>query len=102
MRNQIVDRQLVPVGTAVRHLEFVDNFVALGCDEGEVRSAAEAVNKQLGKAGLPTHGCDVTVGGEALGWEFSESRPLVRPTPCRIWKLRLGCLGAPPPRSSQK
>ena len=70
------------------HTQYVDNFLALSQRPEPARRAAEAVRAAFDAAALPHHGVEESRGGEALGWEFGSSAPVVGTTPRAIWRLR--------------
>ena len=88
--NRLVDRSVPPPLHPLLHTEYVDNFVCLSQDGKTARERAEQVQAALQSRGLPTHEVEASIGGETLGWEFSDVEPGVHLSRRRLWKYRLG------------
>ena len=86
---RLVDGKPAPHMRPFVHTEYVDNFVALSQSQGLVKELAAEVQGALQERGLPTHEVEATVGGDTLGWHFSDTSPTVTVTTRRLWKLRL-------------
>ena len=88
--NRLSDNKVPPNMQPFIHTEYVDNFLCLSQDPKIARRRAEQVQSALEERGLPTHDIEASVGGQTLGWEFSEHEPAVHLSRGRLWKYRLG------------
>ena len=82
----------IPAPRPFLHTQYVDNYVAISHEHGIAGRSAHEVAQALNQRGLPTHDVEDDVGGETLGWKFSDTAAQVTMTPRRLWKLRLGVL----------
>ena len=89
---RIVDRQPVAGIELFVHTEYVDNFIALSQRPGIVFELATEAGQALRSRGLPTHEVEAGYGLETLGWAFDQSKPVVKVTNKRLWRLRLATL----------
>ena len=87
--NRLKDNKIPPAMRPFIHTEYVDNFLCLSQDGSLAREMAERVDSALQERGLPTHEVETSIGGCALGWEFSDSQPRVHLSRARLWKYRL-------------
>ncbi|CAE8615524.1 unnamed protein product [Polarella glacialis] len=72
------------------HVEYVDNFAAIGCNADEVSKALAAVNQIMTQLNIPTHEIHtVDNHGDLLGWSFDGHVGSWRPTNRRAWKIIL-------------
>ncbi|MBM4023751.1 MAG: hypothetical protein FJ284_16205, partial [Planctomycetes bacterium] len=88
--SRLRDRQPWQPGLAVRHSEYVDNFVALGSSKVEVGNAVNSVVGELRRIGLPVH--EIETGctqAKVLGWEINGLTGTIRPSSSRLWRVRL-------------
>ena len=70
---------------------YVDNYIVLGVKSNAVQDAADKINQQLNRQGLPTHEVQTAqAGGEFIGMEFSGFPARVRVKPARLWRLWAG------------
>ena len=59
----LIDRQPPPdISQDFGHTEYVDNFVALSQQEAAAKQAAERVEAELQRVGLPTHPVESVFG----------------------------------------
>ncbi|CAK0821614.1 unnamed protein product [Prorocentrum cordatum] len=89
--NALADGRPPPGLEPIVHTEYVDNFACFGRDPAVVRDVVARVRGRLVAAGLPMHEAEVSVGGDALGWHFTEGGR------CSMslrtaWRLRLALL----------
>ena len=89
---RVVDGRRVPDVDPIVHTEYVDNFIGISQSLPAATAAADKVAKALTAVGFGVHGPDVTRGGAALGWQFSDDAPEIATNPRRAWRLRLGIL----------
>ena len=89
---RVVDDRRVPDMNPLVHTEYVDNFIGISQSAPAASEAADKVAKALTAVGFGILGPDVTCGGAALGWQFSDSTPEIATNPRRAWRLRLGIL----------
>ena len=74
------------------HTEYADNLESYAYKEKLVRAAATGVEAKLNYAGLPTHPVGVACGGDALGWHFPATEPILGVSTRGIRRLRFGLL----------
>ena len=82
----------IPAPRPFLHTQYVDNYIAISQEHGIAGKSAHDVAQALNQRGLPTHDVEDDIGGETLGWKFSDTAAQVTMTPRRLWKLRLGVL----------
>ncbi|CAK0813222.1 unnamed protein product, partial [Prorocentrum cordatum] len=94
---RIADRRPPPPMTPGAHLEYVDNFIAIGTDSEWVAALVRRVSDALRARGLEVkaedHAGEVPGESEALGWCIDRGRCLVRPARARLWRARLAVRG---------
>ena len=64
--------------------------MGVSSDASIARGAAQTVDDAFLALGLPTHGVEFSLGGDTLGWTFSEQYAEVSLNPRRCWRYRLG------------
>eukprot|EP00971_Amphidinium_carterae_P350985 6491839-Amphidinium_carterae.2 len=75
------------------HLEYVDNFVALGTQASTVNQLLNSAVDALQKAGLPTHEEQEACRDlQVLGWNFKGKEGVIVPSGKRIHRLRWGII----------
>jgi hypothetical protein len=92
--HRVIDGQpSIPVSVSVSdplHVEYVDNFAAIGSSAENVTQALNAVNKLMNDLGLPTHDiCDTCRTTDLIGWSLDGAAATIRPTHRRAWKIIL-------------
>ncbi|CAK0826987.1 unnamed protein product [Prorocentrum cordatum] len=94
---RIVDHRPPPPMTPGAHLEYVDNFIAIGTDSEWVAALVRRVSDALRARGLEVkaedHAGELPGESEALGWCIDRGRCIVRPTRARLWRARLAVRG---------
>ncbi|CAK0902508.1 unnamed protein product [Prorocentrum cordatum] len=94
---RIVDRRPPPPMTPGAHLEYVDNFIAIGTDSEWAAALVRRVSDALRARGLEVkaedHAGELPGESEALGWCIDRGRCIVRPTRARLWRARLAVRG---------
>ncbi|CAK0904200.1 unnamed protein product, partial [Prorocentrum cordatum] len=94
--NALVDGRPPPGLEPIAHTECVDNFARFGRGPAVVRDVVARVRGRLVAAGPPTHEAQGSVGGDALGWHFTEggrcsmslrTARRLRQAPLRVVKL---------------
>ena len=86
--SRLRDHKPAPTSKLV-HTQYVDNFIAFGPFQSDVREMCERASEALRSSGLVVHE-EVSGSSQcaALGWTFEEPS-IFRPSRKRVWKTRL-------------
>ena len=78
---RVQDGQPPPSLARVAHLQYVDNFAALGVDPEKAVASLDSVVKELDRLGLEMHKEEVTTEDtQILGWHIEGDEAVLRPT----------------------
>ena len=87
---RMADGRAVPPLACGPHSVYVDNFAVFGKTEQEVQEKLQRVTAELSASGLPLHQETVSSGCvKLLGWQLGGKTPALRPSPARLWRIRL-------------